>query len=178
MRRHSLGVFERAAGFEIGGQACGPECVTAELDFATDLGRPAPDHAVGVDPVHRVDGQRVGFAGRRAEEGPLGVAGDAGSGDVFVEEHFQLVMHRHLVLFAALFVQPHPGSFALGVIIFDPHSDDGADAGEGISHHTDHARSRSPTTVDVSRPASLGHLSHPRRDLLAPAGHTEQRDCP
>jgi hypothetical protein len=91
MRRHSLGVFERAAGFEIGGQACGPECVTAELDFATDLGRPAPDHAVGVDPVHRVDGQRVGFAGRRAEEGPLGVAGDAGSGDVFVEEHLQLV---------------------------------------------------------------------------------------
>jgi hypothetical protein len=46
-------------------------------------------------------------------------------------------MRRHLVAFAAFLVEPHPPALARGIVIVDAHGDDGADAGEGISHDAD-----------------------------------------
>jgi hypothetical protein len=58
----------------------------------------------------------------------------AGRGQIFIEKLLELVMCRHLVLFAAFFAEPHPPALAGGVIVLDLHADDGADAGEGIRH--------------------------------------------
>jgi hypothetical protein len=49
----------------------------------------------------------------------------------------ELVVRRHLVALAAFLVKAHPPPFALGVVVLDLHGDDGADAGEGVSHHAD-----------------------------------------
>ena len=57
MRRDELRVFERAAGFQIGGYPRGAEHVTADPDGQAELGGAALDHPVGIDPVHSLDGQ-------------------------------------------------------------------------------------------------------------------------
>jgi hypothetical protein len=46
-------------------------------------------------------------------------------------------VHRHLVPLAAFLVQVYPTAFALGVVVLDPRSDDGADPREGAGHHSD-----------------------------------------
>jgi len=56
VRRHDLGVFERAADLEIRGDAGCTEYVAAELDPETGFGRAPADHAIGVDTVHRLIG--------------------------------------------------------------------------------------------------------------------------
>jgi hypothetical protein len=71
IRRHGLGVFERTAGLEIGGDAGRAEDVAAKLAFQAGFGRAAADHLVGVDAVHRPVGQDTGFPRGRAEEGAL-----------------------------------------------------------------------------------------------------------
>jgi hypothetical protein len=51
----------------------------------------------------------------------LVVADDAGGPDVFVEEGFELVVRRHLVLLAALFAEADPPAPAVGEVVLDPH---------------------------------------------------------
>jgi len=43
----------------------------------------------------------------------------------------------HFVALAAFLVQTDPPTFALGVVILDPHGDDGANPSEGIGHYRD-----------------------------------------
>jgi hypothetical protein len=105
--------------------------VTAELDLEAGFGRTPPDHAVGVDAVHRLAGQHAGLADRGAEEGGLALLTDARSSKILVDEGLQLVVRRHLVALAAFLVQAHPPALALGV------GDDGADARKRIGHHAD-----------------------------------------
>jgi subtilisin family serine protease len=71
VRRHGLGVFERPAGFKIGGDAGCPEGVAADLDLEAEVGGAALDHAPGIDPVHRRGRERAGAADGRAEQGGL-----------------------------------------------------------------------------------------------------------
>src|SRR4051794_32166585 len=73
MRGHGLGIFERATGFEIGGDAGRAEYVAAEPLFEPGFGRAAADHPVGIDAVHRLTGERGGSAARGAEEGAFTV---------------------------------------------------------------------------------------------------------
>ena len=47
---------KRAAGLEIGGDPGRAEHVAAELDLEAGFGRAPSDHAVGVNPVHRLVG--------------------------------------------------------------------------------------------------------------------------
>jgi hypothetical protein len=51
VRRHGLCGFQGAAGFEVGGDPGGPECVAADLDLHAEFRGAALDHAPGVDPV-------------------------------------------------------------------------------------------------------------------------------
>jgi hypothetical protein len=60
--------FERATGFEIGGDAGRPEGMAADLDPHAELGGAPLDHAIGVDPVHGLAVQFAGPAADRAEE--------------------------------------------------------------------------------------------------------------
>jgi hypothetical protein len=49
-----------------------------------------------------------GAADAGAEQGALVVPGDAGGADVLIEERFELVVGRHLVLLAAFLVEADP----------------------------------------------------------------------
>lgn len=46
-------------------------------------------------------------------------------------------MARHLMLLAALFLQPYPGAATLHIDILDPHAEGGTDAGEAVDHEPD-----------------------------------------
>src|SRR4029077_9897988 len=61
-------------------------------------------------------------------------AADTGSVDIGIEVRFQIMMRRHLVALAALFMQPHPPAFSLRVIILNPHRNGGSDTREGECH--------------------------------------------
>jgi len=52
MRRHRLGVFERAAGFKVSRDAGCPEGVATNFDGQAQVGGPSPDHVPDIDPVH------------------------------------------------------------------------------------------------------------------------------
>jgi hypothetical protein len=69
VRGHGLGVFERSAGLEVGGDAGRAEDMATEFLLKAGIGRVPADHAVGIDPVHRLLGQHAGLAGRRAGRG-------------------------------------------------------------------------------------------------------------
>jgi hypothetical protein len=91
--------------------------VAADLDLHAEVGGAALDHAVRIDPVHGRGRERPGAPDGRAEQGTPFVAGDAGGTNVLVEECFELVMGRHLVTFAAFFVEADPPALAVGKII-------------------------------------------------------------
>src|ERR1700730_9976362 len=82
VRGHRLRVFERAAGFEIGGDAGRTEHMAAEIDLEPGFGHSQADHLIGIDAVHRVFRQPARLADRRAEEGGLAVVADAGRGEI------------------------------------------------------------------------------------------------
>jgi Initiator Replication protein len=82
VRRHRLGVLERAAGPEVGCDSRGAEGVAADPPLHAEVGLAALDHAPGVDAVHRGFGKRAGAARGGAEEGGLFLLADPGSVDV------------------------------------------------------------------------------------------------
>ena len=100
-----------------------------------EIGGSALDHAPGIGPVHRLLGQGAGAAGGGAEEGGLAAVTDACRLYVGVEVGFQGGMCRHFMPLDAFLTQPDPPAFAVGVVVFDAHGDDSADAGEGEGHH-------------------------------------------
>jgi len=73
---------------------------------------------------------------RRAAErkrGGLAAVADAGRLYIRVEIGFEVVMRRHLMALAAFLMQTNPPALALGVVVLDPHGDDGANARKGDS---------------------------------------------
>lgn len=68
MCSHGMGVFQRAAGFETSGDAGRAERMTADLDFRTEFGRTALDHAPSIDPIHSRRGQSASATSGGAEE--------------------------------------------------------------------------------------------------------------
>ena len=76
MRRHGLGIFERAAGFQIRRDPGGLEGMAVNPHFEASGGRAPADHAVGVDPVHGMVGEHTSAAHGGAEEGTLAAIAD------------------------------------------------------------------------------------------------------
>jgi hypothetical protein len=137
MRSHRLRVFERSAGFEIGGDARGAEGVTTDFDLQACVGRSTADHSVDVDAMHRQAGENARLANCRAEEGSTALAADPGGTNVLVEVGLELVVGRHLVPLSALLVESEPPALAFGVVVVDAHADHGADPGERVGHDGD-----------------------------------------
>jgi hypothetical protein len=54
--------------------------------------------------------------------------------EVLIDKGLELVVRGHFVALAAFLVQADPPRLALGVVILDPHRDDGADPGKGRGH--------------------------------------------
>jgi hypothetical protein len=88
MRGHHLGLLKGAAVGEVDRDPDCPEGV------ATD--------EFGSRPLSPAD---------RSSRGPAG-----GSSDVLIEVRLEAVVHRHLVVLAALLVQPEPPALALGEV--------------------------------------------------------------
>ena len=99
--------LERALVLEVRGDIGRTERVIADPGFYAGV-RVAPlNHPVSVLLPQGVARKRAGLAGRRAEQRPVRVAGDAGGGDLFVEVLFQIVVTKNLVLLAAVLVEAH-----------------------------------------------------------------------
>lgn len=172
MRCHSLRVLERAAAFKIRCDSGRAEHMAAETLREPSVGRAPAHHAVGIDPVHRARRQSIASADRGAKEGSFAKVTDAGRSDVLIEIGFEAVVRRHLVTFAAFLVQAHPPALADGVIVLDAHADDGADAGERVSHNGDQraiAKTRDVRHLNLRAVRLL--------DLPAYANALEQRAC-
>ena len=79
MRGHRLGVFDRSAIFEIGGNASGAEAVIADRRHDAGGGSAAADHRPGRLLVHRLTGQRIAVvAWAGAKQPALAVLGGPG----------------------------------------------------------------------------------------------------
>jgi hypothetical protein len=135
VRGHDLRVLERAAGFEIGGDARGAESMAANPNSRAEIGGAALNHTPGVNAVHRLFRQRVCAANGGAEEGALAVVADAGDLDVSVKVSFEIVMRRHFVTFDAFLIQTDRPAFAFGIVVLDTHSDGCANSRKGERHH-------------------------------------------
>jgi hypothetical protein len=101
VRRHRLGVLERAAPLKVSGDPRSAKSVAADPALHAELGGAALDHAPGVNAVHHGCGERASATGCGAEEGGLFFLPDAGRIDVGVQIGLQIVVRRHFVTLAA-----------------------------------------------------------------------------
>ena len=132
-----LGGFQGAVVVEVSRDTGGPEGVVADAGLdAGGLGPPL-NHAVGVLLPQGLGGEQAGAAGGRPEKRPVEILGDAGGGEVGVEVQLQVVMTGDCMLLAALLVQTDPAPATLHEVVPDPHTQNGADACEGVNHGAD-----------------------------------------
>src|SRR5260370_11667940 len=113
MCRDLLRNLETAAILEVRGNPRRPESVVS--DFGMDAGSfcPPADHPVGIGLTHRPACERIRFPDRRAELRSLGIHFEARALDVRFQICVEIVICRHVVALAALFVQPDPSAPAL-----------------------------------------------------------------
>ncbi len=111
------------------------ERVTAYRGFDAGVRSAAAHHVPDILARHPPRPELFGFPDRDAEQRPLGIAGDAGLGDVGVQVGFQLVMAGHLMHLAVFLVEAEPPALFLGEIIHDVQRHDRAHAREGVGHH-------------------------------------------
>jgi hypothetical protein len=89
----------------------------------------------------------------------------------------EVVMTRHRVPFATLFVQPHPQPAVLRVNILDCHSERRADPGEGIDHQPDEGAIAQTGSVVTSMPSSTARFSR-RAPVFAPTSQRGEAPAP
>jgi len=65
-----------------------------------------------------------------------------------------------------------PGTAALGVVVLDPHPDDGRDVRQAVEHRADEARSRRPTSVEMSMKSRRVRASAAERTGVLPSRTT------
>jgi len=98
--RHRLCVFQRTPIAEVRGDSRRAKGMATQASSQSRIGRASLNHAIGANPVHRFLRQGIRFADSAAEEGRSSVATNAGSGNIFIQILFQLVMRRHFVALA------------------------------------------------------------------------------
>ena len=86
--------------------------------------------------------------------GPLGSPVDPGGLDIGVEVLLEGVVHRHLVMLAALLVQPEPPALALGEVVLDPHRNRRADPRKAVDQHPDQCPIAQADRVSVGMPSN------------------------
>ena len=111
-------------------------------DFGLDAGgfSTALDHTVGIRLGEGSAGELFGAAAHGAEQRSLGIIDDPGLINICRQVGLKIMMTGHGVGFAAFFTQAEPEPAAFHVDVFDPQSDRGADAGEGVNHQSDQGR--------------------------------------
>lgn len=118
--------------------------MTANLGL--DLSRecsPA-NHSPDIGLEHKAPFQLAGTSASGSKQRILPFACDVGSADVLFQVSVEIVVSRHLVLLAALFVQPDPSAPPLYIEILDFHGNGGSHPGEGIDHEPDESAVSQP----------------------------------
>jgi hypothetical protein len=107
VRRHFLGVLERTAIGEIGGNSGCPEPVAADFRGDTGCSGAPADHPAGVRLARWLVGQHAAVVPARCAEHPaFAVLDDAGGLDVGAQRLGERVMARHAVLLAVKWAAP------------------------------------------------------------------------
>ena len=111
MRGHLLRLLQIPAIGQVNGDAGCPEGVAAYLGADPGFSRPPLDHPEGIVARERLCSQPAGLEIRRAEERLPFVLTDPRSRNIAIEVLLERVVHRHLVVLAALLVEPEPPAF-------------------------------------------------------------------
>ena len=116
MASHLLGVLESSVVFQVNRDASCPPSVTSDWSQKTRRLGPLPNRSPGVVAVKSSSGHCRSKRINALEQGlpALEACGD----NVLVQDFLKQVMHGHLVLFAALFVESQPTARAIVIIFF------------------------------------------------------------
>jgi len=117
--------------------------------------RAALDHAIGILLVQRFVRQEACLSGGCAEQVAVGIAGDADSVDIFIEEMIKVMVTGNVMLLAALLVQPNPSAAALHEIVTDLHFSDGAYARKTVGHDADQGPIAQSEEIRLRRRSAL-----------------------
>jgi hypothetical protein len=176
---HRGGVLERAAVFQIGGDAGRAERVVA--DHRADAGSlgPALHHRVRV----RLRQWPVAELSRAARNGPeqrpFRFIRDAGAVEIRVQVRLERMVTRHLVPLAALLMQAHPQPPLLHIHVVDPHRDGGPNPRERKHHQRDQravTQAGRRRHIDaVEQLPRLGCIEHRRAALFRGMGGPAHR---
>src|SRR5271165_6312862 len=113
MRRDLLSRFERSVVFQVNSNPGCSERMAAHRSGYAGSKRPAPNHPVSLGPRHRPSGRLFLVEGLKERLVGLKTRFFQILGHVILS----LVVHRHLVMFSALFKQPEPAPASIFVKI-------------------------------------------------------------
>src|SRR5208283_6121372 len=120
MSGHLLGVLESSVVFQVNRDAGCPPGVTSDGSEKTRRPGPLPNRSPGVVAVKSSSGHCRSKRIKALEQGLPAL--EAGGDNVLVQNLLEQVMHGHLVLLAALFVESQPTAGAIVIVIIDPES--------------------------------------------------------
>src|ERR1700737_3202376 len=132
MSGHLLSVLEPSVVLQVNGDTGRPPGVTSDGGEETRRLGPLANSRPGVVPVQSVSrylrSNRINALEQRLPT--LEACGD----NVLVQYLLEQVMHRHLVLLAAFFVESQPPTCAVVIVIIDPEFQYCAHTGEAVEH--------------------------------------------
>ena len=108
MVRHLRGALQRAAVFQISGDARRAKGVVADARGDAAGFRAPLNHRIGIGLGQGVAGELAGRAAVGLEQKRLRLVRQPRAVDIFMQVGLEIVMARHGVLLAALLVQAHP----------------------------------------------------------------------
>jgi len=118
---HGGGLLQRAAVLEICCDARGPETMIADLGLYASRCGASTDHRMGVGLGQGSAGELARAAADGPKQWPFCIGRDAGAVEILVKRLLQVVMAGHGVIFAALFMKPHPQPAILRENVLDLH---------------------------------------------------------
>jgi hypothetical protein len=121
------GMLKLAAVGEIGGDAGGAEGMAGEGRGEAGLDGAPLDHGEHFPWLQAGDRSADAGCRRCGRGGLLVLAGEAGRVDIGVDKLLGLMMRRHLMMLAALFMEAELGALADLIIVLDIHTADRAD---------------------------------------------------
>src|SRR5271165_4901379 len=133
MRRYFLSRFKRSVVLEINSNPGGAKRMAAHRSKDAGSKRPPPNHPVSLGPRHCPSGRLFLVEGLKERLVWLKPRFFQILGHVILG----LVVHRHLVMFAALFKEPEPAPASVFVKIRNLHPKDSRNPRKGKKHDAD-----------------------------------------
>src|SRR5271166_1253450 len=135
MPGHLLGVLESSVVFQVDRDAGCPPCVTSDGGEKPRRLGPLPNRSPGVVAVQSTSGQCRSKRIYTLEQGLPAL--EACDDNVLVQYLLEQVMHWHLMLLTAFFVESQPPAGAIVIVIIEPEFQYRAHTGEAVEHRGD-----------------------------------------